>query len=258
MLTPGETARWSRDLGIAETHVRVDHLLSHVLWAVARLGADDVVFLGGTALCRTHLTLAPWSRVSEDLDLLVVEDLRGTRQRYEEGVLGLLRREFPEAIWLVAPSSVRPPAPAMLAAGPSRVRVQLLPAAAEWAAWRRVPVERRAVALRYADTPGAVELSVPTREGFAAMKLTAWEDRWTPRDLFDLAGLAAIGAITPGAIAVFTQLCGRPPDSLAYRELPSSTAEQWEAQLLHQTRELPDAMLCLSLVAHAVGRSLQG
>jgi predicted nucleotidyltransferase len=43
--------------------------------------------------------------------------------------------------------------------------------------------------LRYSDLPESAELRVPTPSGFAAMKLMAWFDRHTPRDLYDLAAL---------------------------------------------------------------------
>lgn len=36
--------------------------------------SDDVVFFGGTALCRTHL---PDLRLSEDIDLIAVRDRSG-------------------------------------------------------------------------------------------------------------------------------------------------------------------------------------
>lgn len=132
------------------------------------------------------------------------------------------------------------------------MRIQLLPASGGWAAWKRVPSKPQAVDLRYEDLPGSVDLAVPTLEGFAAMKLAAWEDRRAPRDLFDLAGLATQNAFTAGAADVFAELCGRPPDPRAYRQLPASTNDGWSTQLSHQARAVPAPAACLSLVSDAI------
>jgi hypothetical protein len=167
VLLAGQVARWAQRFGVADAHVRLDHLLSHMIRAVADLDEGDVVLFGGTALCRTYLTEPPWLRLSEDLDLLVVGDARAVTARFEAQLPRLLRREFPTRSWTVAPSAVRAPSPALLGADGLNVRVQLLPATAGWAAWRRVPTQQRSVDLRYDDLPDAVDLSVPTVEGFA-------------------------------------------------------------------------------------------
>ena len=79
------------------------------------------------------------------LDLLVVGDPRVVQDRFEENLPRLLRREFPTRSWTVGPSAARAPSPALLSADGFNVRVQLLPATAGWAAWRRVPTQRRPV-----------------------------------------------------------------------------------------------------------------
>ena len=58
------------------------------------------------------------------------------------------------------------------------------------------------VSLRCPDLDAYVQLSCPTRATFAAMKMEAYCDRHAPRDLFDLAGLARIGALDAEAGAV--------------------------------------------------------
>ena len=56
-------------LGTREAQIMRDHLMSHVLAAVASgPDRDSVTFFGGTALCRTWL---PGLRLSEDMDLLI-------------------------------------------------------------------------------------------------------------------------------------------------------------------------------------------
>ena len=70
MLSRHELARVAVDYGAAENQIRRDHLISHVLHALAELDVP-LVFFGGTALARTHLTTAEaGGRLSEDIDSL--------------------------------------------------------------------------------------------------------------------------------------------------------------------------------------------
>ena len=111
------------------------------------------------------------------------------------------------------------------------VRVQLLDPAGlpPW------PTERRPLVQRYSDAPPAT-LTVPTLPAFAASKAAAWHDRHTPRDLYDLWGLACLGAITAEAAELFARLgpTGRPPRSWMFTEPP--TTADWTTQLAAQTR----------------------
>jgi hypothetical protein len=60
----------AEQFGADAEQVRRDHLISHVRAALARgVSADDLVFIGGTALSRTHLADA---RLSEDIDLVAL------------------------------------------------------------------------------------------------------------------------------------------------------------------------------------------
>lgn len=257
MLHPAQVAKWAQRFGVADAHVRLDHLLSHILLAISRFDDGDLVFYGGTALCRTYLTNPPWLRLSEDLDLLVVGNPPTVHAWFEVELPRELRREFPTRSWVVAPSAARVPSPALLSADGLNVRVQLLPATAGWAAWRHVPTQRQPIDLRYEDLPESVDLPVPTVHGFTAMKLAAWEDRHAPRDLFDLAGLATLDAFTTRTLDVFVELCGRPPDHHAYRQVPESTHHSWRSELAHQAAALPDAGRCLALVLDAVSAMRQ-
>lgn len=257
MLDRAEAVAWARRFGVAERQVHLDHLLSHLLGGIGALGAPAVL-IGGTALCRTHLVSSPWTRLSEDLDLMVVGDLPEVAAMLERRLPREVRREYPDAGWVTGPTQARPPAPALLSAEGVIVRVQLLPTTGAWASWAQLPVEHRGVDLRYLDTSGSVALRVPTLPGFAAMKIAAWEDRHAERDLFDLAAMAQLDAFGAEALAVFTRLAGRPPELSEYRRLPASTRTRWRAQLAHQTPVVPDPEECLTLVARALGRMLAG
>ncbi len=107
--------------------------------------------------------------------------------------------------------------------------------------------------LRYGDLPDAVSLQVPTLESFAAMKTIAWADRRTARDLYDLAGLAAAGALTAAAATSVHRAAGW---RVTRHVLQGSPASDWAAQLAHQTRALPTARQCLDAVLSAYGQAL--
>lgn len=55
VLDPEEQLAVEGRFGVAAEQVVRDHVISHALAAIARIGTDDVVFFGGTALSRTHL-----------------------------------------------------------------------------------------------------------------------------------------------------------------------------------------------------------
>jgi hypothetical protein len=220
----------AESFGVAEEQVRRDHLVSHVLAAVARL-VPDVVFFGGTALARTHLTAG---RLSEDVDLYAAR--RGDVARaLTAGIPAALRREFPRLAWDPAPDDVGESGTALLVAERvPPVRLQVLDGAG-YALWG---TERRFVDMRYSDVPEAT-LTVPTRASFVGMKLWAWGDRRAARDLYDLWSLASIGALDADAVAAYEVAVGyRPPLSL-FDRVPD--AAEWRTSLAHQTAVLPPA-----------------
>ncbi len=107
--------------------------------------------------------------------------------------------------------------------------------------------------LRYSDTSGSAQLRVPTLPAAAAMKTAAWIDRKAARDLYDLAGLARIGALTNEAATLFHQATGLRITPHLLGKLP---ALAWESQLAHQTRQLPPADQCLAEVREAFAAAL--
>lgn len=250
MLDPAELVATAGAFGVAEDQVRRDHLISHVLVALGRLDLP-VVFFGGTALARTWLPdPAAGGRLSEDIDLYAgerreVADALGALPR-------LLRREFPGAAWDPAPAEVRAIDPSRLATRDGfQVRIQVLSTAEhrELAGW---PTELRSLWMRYADVP-PVSLRVPTLAAFAAMKTTAWMDRAAARDLYDLAGLASLGALTADAARLVHEVAGWKVARYGFDRLPGF---DWQVQLGHQTGTLPSAQDCLDRVRAAYGEAL--
>jgi len=144
-------------------------------------------------------------------------------------------------------SAVRDVDPAVLrSADGLTVRVQLLDPA-HLPAW---PTERRALVQRYTDAPPA-DLTVPTLPAFAVAKTAAWHDRHAPRDLYDLWGLARLGALDAAAGRLFTRLgpTGQPPKSWMFDTPP--TAADWTAQLGGQTRVAVGPAEALTVVREA-------
>lgn len=227
-----------------DVQVRRDHLISHLLAAVSTAAGDQVLFFGGTALARTHL---PHGRLSEDLDLIS----RGPRHV----VAPLLEAALPRAAlrshgrlrWEPGLSIVRDvEAATLVGAAGIRVRVQLLTSdgIAPW------PTEVRQLDQRYEDVSPA-RLLVPTRSAFAAWKTAAWADRGAARDLFDLHGLAALGAIDAEAARLY-RACGptgRVPASWPFHRAPS--APTWRTELAAQTRLTVTAQEALHVVGTA-------
>lgn len=253
MLDRIDLARISAEYGAADQQVRRDHLISHVLWALASLDLP-VVFFGGTALSRTHLTTAQTGgRLSEDIDLFT-DDRAAVADALDSRVPRLLRREFPRSRWEPALSGVRGVDPAQLVTGDGlRLRVQLLDTSTGHSEWNRLPTERRGVELRYRDVPGPVTLRVPTLAAFVAMKVSAYCDRHAPRDLFDLAALARSDAYSVEAAELVRTATGTAPAPHMFSSLPDM---KWEAQLAHQTGHLPSAEECLDTVRNAFAETL--
>ena len=167
-----------RRFGVDSEQVARDHVISHALAAIARVATDDVIFFGGTALSRTHLADL---RLSEDIDLIARGDRREIGYRIESEIARQLQRTFGAVTFTPRIRETRHPAPSVMQVGGVRVQIQLL-SSDGYPAW---PTELVEIEQRYSDAPPA-ELRVLTGAGFAASKLSAWSDRQTPRDLYDL------------------------------------------------------------------------
>lgn len=224
-----EWATVAERFGVDMEQVRRDHLISHLLGAIAAgVPSDDVVFFGGTALSRTYLTDA---RLSEDIDLIALAPRTDVAAEIEGAVRRGLARSHGRPTWRPALSVASGSQPATVGVeGTASIQVQLL--SGEGYTW---PTEVRDIDQRYSDAPPA-RLRTLTSAGFAAAKLSAWMDRHAPRDLYDLWALAERGLIGADALDVFTR-CGpqgRPPAGWVFKDAPDETA--WRRALGHQTR----------------------
>jgi predicted nucleotidyltransferase component of viral defense system len=243
MLGRSELAHWAARFGVADDQIRRDHVITHILVSLAATEANDVVFYGGTALARTHL---PDFRLSEDVDLLVSPRAEWA-ERIERELPRALRRHVGRSGWDPAPTLVPERAAARLVAGGLSVRVQLVSYDAEQRRW---PVERHPIETRYADA-APIELTVPTRATFAAMKTLAWADRHTPRDLADLAALAGIGALDAAAARLMAEMAGWRPIPALFDTIPEQTRAAWHVDLAHQMVVPPNPDEALAAVRAA-------
>jgi predicted nucleotidyltransferase component of viral defense system len=253
VLEPRELAEVAAAFGVADAQVRRDHLVSHVLVAIADL-APPITFFGGTALARTHLSDPnAGARLSEDIDMYTPRR-RATAAVLDERLPQMLRREFPGTRWDPALSAVRSTEPGQLVTRDGlRLRIQLLDSAGAHHDLAQWCTEDRAVTLRYGDLPGMARLRVPTLESLAAMKTVAWADRRAARDLYDLAGLAALGALTADVASQVRRATGWTVTRQLLQHLPAS---DWDTQLAHQTRTLPTAERCLEILLNAYAQAL--
>lgn len=230
MIDDAEATKWAQRFGVDVAQVRRDHLVSHILSALPTIsGLPDVAFIGGTALCRTHLD---GLRVSEDVDLLTSNVDEGAHSLAR--ALGRsLRREYPDVA--VSSPTLVPRGRQLLLTAPDTpsVEIQLIRRQAEDYV---LVLEPTPAALRYERLSESVRLLVPTIETFAAMKYAAFRDRQEPRDLFDLAHLVEAGAFVQAAADIVTTLTGAPPMATELRRLPPHTVATWSAQLNHQTK----------------------
>jgi predicted nucleotidyltransferase component of viral defense system len=242
--SPEERREWAARFGVAPSAIDHDHLISHLLLALSTWG-EEVLFYGGTALSRTHLS---GFRLSEDIDLQI--DFPG-RHVDTLGVhlAGAIRRDYPDA------ALDRQPAPrgqtiALLKANGLAVRIHLIGPDAN------LPTESVPIELRYSDLPESVSMRVPTRSALTAMKTGAYIDRAAPRDLVDLDGLADIGALNEEAARVLKDVFGMVVVRQEFDRVRPSTVEAWEAELERLMREIPSPEACLRRVRDAYSQAL--
>lgn len=194
--------------------------------------------------------------MSEDLDLLSVGRRADVAAAVEEALASGVRREYGQLEWDPPLRTVRGAQPAVLRTPDGLVvRVQLLDSAG-YPPW---PTEIRSLVQRYADAPDS-RLTVPTLPAFVAAKTAAWHDRQEPRDLYDLWGLARLGAIESAAAALFAKWgpTGQAPRQWMFDRPPSN--QDWQTQLGGQTRIAVDPKTAAAVVRtawHAVGSDRQ-
>jgi hypothetical protein len=227
MITESERQWVFRRFGVGEEQLHRDHAISHALGGIAAMPESaNLLFYGGTALNRTHLQ----SRVSEDIDLLVLSGSRNDMsQAVEDAIAVSLQSEVGRPEWII-PFSKRPRESAVVDVDGIQLRVQLL-TDDFYTGWPFTPTP---IKQRYADAP-QIRLNVPTPEAFAGWKTSAWMERHAPRDLFDLEELSIGGYLNSDARTLFAKHgpIGAEPQPWIFDKAPSE--EDWNKQLAAQT-----------------------
>jgi predicted nucleotidyltransferase component of viral defense system len=242
MIDDREIRSLARQRGVPEIQIRRDHLLSHLIGALPL--EDRLVFIGGTALHRTHL---PDVRLSEDLDVHLIV---GKAEDLVDQLIQDVRLEFP-GISIISRTRQYKVATSVLEVDELRIQIQVISNRPQW---MDLPTATTPVRLRYPDLPASADLIVPTVEAFGAMKLIAYVDRATPRDLFDLKELAERGALRERSLELTRQLLGR---SLARHEFESiPTDDQWDVELSHQVAESGTPEGAREIVVHVLAELL--
>lgn len=182
---------------LRKKQVRRDHAISHVLASLSRDAAGDLIFFGGTALSRTHLTRA---RLSEDIDLIAKGPRHAVATKVAQVVESGLLRSHGRITW-TPPFGSKDVEPAILRTQDNiAIRVQVLDGR-DYEPW---PVEWHDIEQRYVDAAPA-RLLVPTVEAFVGWKTAAWFERRAARDSYHLWALSDNGSLTPRAAEVFVQ-----------------------------------------------------
>jgi predicted nucleotidyltransferase component of viral defense system len=242
-----ERAVVAQQFGVAPEQVERDHLISHLLAFLSQDLREQIHFIGGTALARTHLFDG---RLSEDIDLIAIDNRKAVAEHLDAALPRVLARTHGRLTLYPPLSDSASTVPAILrSATGTVVRVQLLSSRGR-VPW---PTELRALEQRYRDAPAA-ELIVPTLPAFAASKTVTWADRRAPRDLWDLWALTKIGAIDAAALELYRRFgpTNKPPGYYLFGTPPSE--DEWQTQLAGQTRLTVVAPAALAAVREAWSR----
>jgi hypothetical protein len=248
MLRPSDLARFAARFGVSDAQIRRDHVISHVLAALPAFADDELHFFGGTALCRTYLD---GQRLSEDVDLLHVH-YKDVLAEISAGLPRALRREFPGARVERGGLEGEGVQAYVVTSDVPSVKLYVGAAHRDRPGWCFAPTS---VNLRYPDLAEAVELSCPTPATFVAMKLEAYYDRHLPRDLFDLAGLARLGALDAEAEKVLRTVARFGFLVEEFARVPESTVAAWDTELAHQVAELISPEQCRATIMDALVRA---
>jgi predicted nucleotidyltransferase component of viral defense system len=219
-LAETDRVQWQEHFGATQQQVEHDYAISRVLEALAP-HSNQFVFYGGTALSRTFLE---GMRLSEDIDLLTVGPRKPAAQTLDNALQVGLRPWFGVITADPPLTTVRRDTDACVYhVGESNIQIQLINGL-NYTPW---PKQATPIQQRYQGIP-TIQLTTYTIEGFVGAKTTAWCDRNTPRDLYDLWGLTQLGAINPDAAAVYRQFgpTGHPPNTDIFPKRPP-TDQEW-------------------------------
>ena len=230
MIRDVEIRNRARRLGVDIDLIRKDHVLNHLLAAIAEI-PNDVVFRGGTALARIYW---PDFRISEDLDFLVEGKLAQATELVEQAVgVAAERTGLDLTVEFDHPDSdmVR----ALVGWGEMRLAIDL-----NRAERPALAIDRRDLDLPYSDLSLSIcGIRVVALEEILANKWYMLDDRKEPRDLFDLWYGVCVRSVPldPVADAFRAKYLAKP--GLWRVERARKLEAAWEERLAHQVNDLP-------------------
>ena len=194
-LTADDLDRWQLHFGVPPDQIHHDYAISRILEAMAP-HSEVFVFYGGTALSRTILD---GLRLSEDIDLISVMRRDDTARILDDALRFGLRSRFGTVTATPPLTETRRDTDACVYhIGPINVQIQLINGD-DYAPW---PTQMSLINQRYSGIP-EISLTTYTAAGFVAAKTSAWCERNTPRDLYDLWALSQRGFINQASADVF-------------------------------------------------------
>lgn len=111
------------------------------------------------------------------------------------------------------------------------------------------------VQLRYSDVDMQLKLPVPSTDVFVAMKLNAWFDRHTPRDLADLYMLAQMNYFTKESFELAQKVSGVKVALGTYaNELYGNVISTWDIELSNQGGAVPSPQICFEKLQEVLNK----
>jgi hypothetical protein len=220
----------ARGLGVDNELIRKDHVLNHVLAAVAESG-DEIAFRGGTALARVFW---PDFRISEDLDFLVEGSLRQATELVSQAVKMAAERTGAD-LTVEDTHPVSDMVRVIVWWGERQLAVDL-----NRAERPALPIDRRELNLPYSDLSQKPRwVRVVALDEILANKWHMLDDRKEARDLFDLwTGICGRDVSLVSVAEAFKKKYGAKP-GLWRIDRARRLEAAWEERLDHQVAELP-------------------
>jgi predicted nucleotidyltransferase component of viral defense system len=240
-MNPTELQARASQLGVDVSTVAKDHVLNHVLAAIAESEAA-VHFRGGTALARVYW---PDYRLSEDLDFVTSADTDSLRAAFGRA-LSIARERTGFALEL----EFNPPAHGY-AQSLVRWNGEELKLDINAGEQPRMPPQVRELDLPYSDLADArCAMSVVAVEEILANKWYMLDDRNEARDLYDLwAGLCRFDLPFDSIAAGYRARYATSPMRWRLDRARRREAD-WDNRLAHQLNDLPtfdEAWSCVAL-----------
>lgn len=254
MINQEETEEYSLQFDVSFEQIHKDHAISHILIALGKIieenNMDNMMFFGGTALNRTVLKDF---RLSEDVDL-IISNFKTASAQIKTRLAEMLENEFPQNAWINEEINDDKWTGTLQIKSGISIQIEIVEPRQQWNLYLDKKVIEE-VQLRYSDVNVQLKLPVPSTDVFVAMKLNAWFDRHTPRDLADLYMLAQMNYFTKESFELARKVSGVKVTQGTYaNELYKNVINSWEVELSHQGGAVPSAQICFEVLQETLNK----